>query len=172
MNRRAALAAAIAVSFAAAIAGCRYGIAAPPRLGEDVRVVVLANDARLVRAQAALQAAVARALEDRLGWRVQPTGTARLELMMAEERISATGTDRRDIPARWSISLHGHALLRSRHGTELGEFVGTGYASGLADEAEAIDNAAREAAAQLASWLETAGQRWGKGAPADAPPAP
>ncbi|HYE08320.1 MAG TPA: hypothetical protein VEL07_22590 [Planctomycetota bacterium] len=172
MRRLAPFAAALVALAAVAASGCRYGVAAPPRLGEDVRVVVIANDARLVRAQAALQAAVARALEERLGWRVSPTGTARLELAMAEERIDATGTDRGDVPARWSISLHGHALLRSRHGTELGDFVGTGYASGLADETEAIDNAAREAAIQLTSWLETAGRRWGTGDPAAARPAP
>ena len=149
----------VAALVAAALAGC-YHRATPPRLDETVSVRLAVDDARLVRAQAYLQAEVARALVDRLGWHVSPAGTARLELSMREETISTVGTNARDVPARWSVTLHGHALLTSRRGTDLGDFMGTGYASSLADEPAALQQAARLAAMNVATWLETAGRRW------------
>lgn len=149
MIRASALAAA-----ALLLAGC-YRVAAPPALGETVRVQVTVNDARLVRAQASLQTAVARALEQRLGWRVSPAGSARLELTLAEEAIGSTATDRRDVPARWTIRLQGAAQLRSARGTLNTLYDGTGHASGRMDEAEALDEAAANAALQITTWLET-----------------
>ncbi len=140
--------------------GCSYRLAKPPQLGESVRVVVTANNARLVRSQAYLQAAVARALQNRLGWRVDPLGSARLELVILEEDIGTTGTDSRDLPARWKIVVHGHAALHSRRAPLVGPFTGNGFASGLSEEPEAIQRAANNAAAQIAGWLEAAGKDW------------
>jgi hypothetical protein len=164
------LRAAAALALAAAALGACYRVASPPPLGETVRVTVVINDARLVRAQAALQSEVAHALENRLGWRVSPQGTARLDLTLAQDKLASTGTDGRDIPVRWSITLRGHALLASRRGNALGDFIGTGYASSLADEPPAIHEAAREAAGQIAYWLVSTGEKWDQ--PPAAEPAP
>jgi hypothetical protein len=160
--RPAALLLTAALLAAVALAGCGYRLAAAPALGEPIRVVVVGNDARLVRAQAALQRAVADALQSRLGWQVSPTGSAKLELTLAQERIDSTGTDRRDVPARWSIHLQGHVLIAARAGSAYGSYRGTGYTSGVGDEPEAINAAADDAAAQISIWLEHAVDQWGK----------
>lgn len=161
----AALLVAAALLLAAALAGCGYRLAGAPALGEPIRVVVVTNDARLVRAQAALQRAVAEALQSRLGWQVSPTGSAKLELTIAQEKIDSTGTDRRDVPARWSIRLQGKVLVAARDGTAYGDYHGTGYSSGLGDEPEAINNAADEAAALISAWLEHEVPKWKKPTP-------
>lgn len=148
----------LAAALAAALALCAgcYRLGRPVRLGEPVRVVVTTNDARLVRAQAYLQAEVADALQHRLGWRVSPTGSARLELGLAQEGIDPTAEDRRGIPGRWSITLTGGALLVTARGQTAGVYRGVGHASGVADEPEALRQAARNAAAEIAVWLESA----------------
>lgn len=138
-----------------ALCGC-YRVGAPPDVAESVRVVVVEDDARLVRGQASLQAAVAESLSQRLGWQVDPAGSARLELTMVREDIAETASDRRNIPARWSITLHGTARLRTRDGEIAHAWRGVGHSSGLADEAEALDQAARNGAAEIAAWLQGA----------------
>jgi len=143
------------VAALALLVGC-YRIGRPADLGETVRVVVVTNDARLVRAQAYLQAEVAEALEHRLGWRVDPTGSARLELGLAQEAIAATAEDRRGIPARWSITLSGGVVLIAAGGQVASTYRGVGHASGVADEPEALRQAARIAAGDIAVWLEDA----------------
>jgi len=133
--------------------GC-YRIAPPPAVDEAVRVVVVANDARLVRGQAALQSEVAAALTQRLGWQVEPSGSARLDISLAREDQQETASDRRGIPARWSITLHGTARLRTRDGEIAHVWRGVGHASGLNDEAAALDQAAHNGAAEIAAWLQ------------------
>ena len=96
------------------------------------------------------------ALSQRLGWQVDPAGSARLELTLARENIGETSTDRRGITARWRIALHGVARLRTRDGEIAHAWRGLGYASGLNDEAEALDQAARNGAAEIAAWLQGA----------------
>jgi hypothetical protein len=171
------------------LAGC-YRVARPADLEEEVRVVITSNDARLVRAQAYLQQAVAEALVEKLGWRVSPTGSARLALTLQVERISAVGTTPdRDIPSRWSITLRGQALLTARRGNLYSSYTGAGYANGLTgvpgvagkpgtvsqesyDEAAALHDAAQNAALTIAAWLEGATGAW-PATPAAAPaPAP
>ena len=125
-------------------------------------MVVVTNDARLVRAQASLQAEIAEALEHRLGWRVSPTGSARLELPLAQETIDSTAEDRRGIAARWSIALSGGALLVSARGQTASPYRGVGHASGVEDEPEALRQAARNAAAEISAWLENAVPQLGK----------
>ena len=165
MKIRAAALLTAVLLLAATLAGCGYRLAGVPALGEPIRVVVVSNNARLVRAQAALQRAVADALQSRLGWQVSPTGSAKLELTIDQERIDSTGTDLRDVPARWSIRLHGQVLIAARDGNALSDYHGTGYASGLSDEPEALTAAANEAAAQISVWLENAVPKWKKPAP-------
>jgi len=142
------------------LGGCAYRLARPPVLGEDVRVVVVANDARLVRSQAALQGAVAKLLTDQLGWRVSPVGSARLELTLAEESITHTAIDGRNIPIRWSIRMQGTATLHSRRGPITTSWAATGFVNALSDEPDAINQAAGIAARDIATWLEFAGQAW------------
>ena len=154
-----------ALLVATALASCGYRLAGAPALNEPVRVVVVSNDARLVRAQAALQRAVANALQSRLGWQVSPTGSAKLELTIDQERIDSIATDLRDVPARWSIRLHGKVLIAARDGTAYGDYNGTGYASGTGDEPEAITAAANDAAALISAWLENQVPSWKKPAP-------
>ena len=133
--------------------GC-YRVGPPPAVAESVRVVVVANDARLVRGQASLQSEVAEALTQRLGWQVDPAGSARLDISLAREDQNETAGDRRGIPARWSITLHGIAKLRSRNGEIAHAWRGVGHASGLNDEAAALDQAAHNGAAEIAAWLQ------------------
>ena len=154
--------AAAALLLAALVAGtaCSYRAARIPPLGESVRVVITVNDARLVRAQAELQRAVARAVVSHLGWRVEPTGSAKLELTLGEEHIAPSATAAHDIPTRWQITLHGQMLLTSQRGAVHDSYTGNGYVTSLGDEPEAIRTAAEDAAALIATWLEHQAQRW------------
>lgn len=141
---------------AAAIAGC-YRLAGPPDLGEAVRVEVVGNDGKLVRSQGYLTDAVADALVKRLGWRVSPTGTAKLQLAIREEKIKATAQDTRDVTDAWSVRLDGTALLVARGGSLTGTFTGLGNYTGLhtiQGEPEALQAAAVQAADDLVSWLD------------------
>jgi hypothetical protein len=140
--------------------GCRYRLAGIAPLGEDVRIEVAVNQGRLVRLQGYLQDEVATALEQKLGWRVRATGSARLALVIDEEHIDASGSDARGIATRWTITTSGQALLTSRRGHAQTPWTGTGYTSSLGDEPEALRQAARNAAELIAVWLENEAGRW------------
>jgi hypothetical protein len=142
--------------------GCSYRLAGVKPLGEPIRVVVTVNKGRLVRLQGYLQEEAAAMLENRLGWHVSPTGSAKLELTIDEERIDANGSDSRGIASRWVITTGGNALLSSRRGNALSPWRGTGYSSGLPDEPEALQQAARNAADSLGVWLEAQSEAWPK----------
>jgi hypothetical protein len=135
-------------------AGC-YAVRGPPGIDEPVRVEVVHNLGRLPQAQAYLQSAVGDALVDRLGWRVSPNGSARLELDLLREQIDPAARDSRGITTRWVIRLRGKALLVSQKGNIMESFSGVGYATALTDEDEALQVAAQNAAFTLTSWLET-----------------
>ena len=107
-----------------------------------------------------LQEAVATAIEQRLGWQVGPTGSAKIELRIDEELISSSGRDERGIASRWTIVCRGQTLFTSRHGNTTGTWSGTGHSSGLQDEATALQQAARSAADLIAVWLEDQAERW------------
>ncbi len=137
--------------------GC-YRPQAPATLEQPVRVEITANDARLVRAQGYLQQEVADALTNRLGWKVTPAGSARLQIVIEREDITSSGTDQRNTPNRWTVQLHGQVLINSRRLTAASVWTGSGYASALSsttdDEASAIRNAAQSAALTISTWLE------------------
>lgn len=139
---------------------CSYRLAGVKPLGEPIRVVVSVNEARLVRVQGYLQEAVASAIENKLGWRVSPTGSAKIELTIEQEHIVANGRDSRGIASRWTITCNGNALLTSRRGNATSPWTGTGYSSGLPDEPEALQLAATNAADLLATWLENQAESW------------
>lgn len=147
------------------LSSCSYRMAGIRPLGEPVRVVVSVNEARLVRMQGYLQQEVAAVLESKLGWRVSPSGSAKLELFIEEEVIDASGRNDRGIASRWTIRCSGQALITSRRGNSQSPWSGTGYSSGLPDEAEALQLAARNAAELIGVWLESESDRW----PADQP---
>jgi hypothetical protein len=142
------------------LSSCGYRLAAVPPIGEPVRVVVSVNQGRLVRLQGYLQEAVAEALESRLGWRVSPSGSAKVELHIEEEHITSSGHDERGVPLRWSITAHGAALLTCQHGNAHTPWQATGYSGGLPDEAEALRQTAHQAADLIATWLENEAGRW------------
>lgn len=135
------------------LAGCAWRIEAPVALGETLRLQVVANQGRLPRAGALLQSALAETLPSLTGWRLRPDGQARLDLSIDKDRIRASADDSRGVPVRWTIELHGSALLVSRHGTRTFRFSGTGYASGRDHEAVAVSAAAAAAADSIARWL-------------------
>jgi hypothetical protein len=139
---------------------CGYRLAGVKPLGEPVRVVVSVNEARLVRLQGYLQEEVAAVVEGKLGWRVSPTGSARIELYIDEEQITASGRDSRGIANRWTVACRGQALMTSRRGNVHRPWSGTGYSGGLPDEAEALRQAARNAAELIAVWLENEAETW------------
>lgn len=153
------------LSAAVGLSSCSYRLAGVKPLGEPVRVVVSFNEARLVRLQGYLQEEVALALESKLGWRVSPAGSAKIELFIDEEKIDATGKDSRGIASRWTITCGGQVMLTSKRGNIHTPWRGTGYSSGLPDEATALQQAARNAAELIAAWLENEAERW----PAEAP---
>jgi hypothetical protein len=154
------LAAAGAVALALLLGGCGYRVAAPAPLGEAVRIEIAVDEARLVRAQAYLQTAVAQAIEGKLGWRVSPTGSARLSLTLKRETVQTNGTADRDIPAQWTITLEGDALLTAQRGKLFTGYTGTGYASALASEPDALRAAAQTAAESIAAWLDGEARKW------------
>lgn len=149
------------VLFAAVfVSACSYRLAGIKPLGESVRVVITVNKARLVRLQGYLQEEVANAVESKLGWRVSPSGSAKLELHIDEEKILPSGNDSRGIVSRWTITCGGQILLSSKRGHAHGPWSGTGYTSGLPDEATALQQAAKSAAEQIAVWLENEAEHW------------
>ena len=138
------------------LAGC-YRLASPPDVGETVRIEVVGDHSRVVRAQGYFTDALAQALVDRLGWRVSPTGSAKLLVTLAEEVIDPQARDRRGVTSSWAIRLSGNALLVTRGGSLLGTFTGVGNATGLVaiqGEPEALQAAAKQAADDLVSWLD------------------
>lgn len=139
---------------------CSYRLAGVKPLGEPIRVVISVNHGRLVRLQGYLQEAVAAALENKLGWRVSPSGSAKIELSIDQEQIKATGSDTRGIASRWTITCGGNALLTSKRGNATTPWTGTGYSSGLPDEPEALQLAARNAAELISVWLESQSEAW------------
>ncbi|HEX3134573.1 MAG TPA: hypothetical protein VHX44_13445 [Planctomycetota bacterium] len=148
------------LSALAGLSSCSYRLAGVKPLGEPVRVVVSFNEARLVRLQGYLQEEVAAVLESKLGWRVSPTGSAKIELFIEEEKIDAHGKDTRGIASRWTITCSGQVLLTSKRGNVHAPWRGAGYSSGLADEATALQQAARNAAELIAAWLENQAEGW------------
>ena len=140
-----------------AVSGC-YRLESPPKLGETIRVEFVGNDARLVRSQGYVTDAVAKALVQRLGWQISPTGTAKLQLALREERINDNSQDSRGITNSWSIRIEGTALLVARGGSIMGTFTGLGNSTGLSTsqgESEALQAAATQSADDLVSWLDT-----------------
>jgi hypothetical protein len=133
---------------------CNYRIAGVAPLGESVRVIITSNSANVVRVQTYLQSEVAAALENKLGWHVSSTGSAKLELTIDQETIDAIGNDTRGIATRWNITVNGNALLTSKHGNALSRWTGTGYSAGLNDEASALQSAANNAGLTISTWLE------------------
>jgi hypothetical protein len=150
----------LALLSALLLTSCSYRMAGVKPLGEPIRVEITTNKSRLVRVQGYLQEAVAAAIENRLGWRVSPAGSAKIELFIDEEVIDARGTDSRGIATRWTITCRGKALFTSRHGNATTPWTGTGYSAGLNDEADALENAALNAASLLATWLENQAEQW------------
>ena len=142
------------------LTSCSYRLAGVAPLGEPLRVIISINQGRLVRVQGYLQDEVASAIQNRLGWEVSPTGTAKIELHIEEEIISSTGRDPRGIASRWTISCRGQSLLTSRRGNATGTWTGTGYSGGLEDEAAALQQAAQQAADLIAVWLEDQAKHW------------
>ena len=152
--------AALSLFAALILSACSYRLAGIKPLGEPVRVVISVNQGRLVRLQGYLQEEVANAVESKLGWRVSPTGSAKLELHIDEEKITPSGNDARGIVSRWTITCGGQILLNSKRGHLHGPWTGTGYSSGLPDEATALQQAAKNAAEHIAVWLENEAEHW------------
>jgi hypothetical protein len=142
------------IACACVLSSCSYRLGGVAPLGEPVRVVITSNAANVVRVQSYLQQEVAAALENKLGWRVSPTGSAKLEITIDQESINAIGNDARGIANRWNITVTGNALLTSKRGNTLTRWTGTGYSAGLNDEAAALQLAANNAGLNLSTWLE------------------
>jgi hypothetical protein len=138
-----------------AVTGC-YRPTDPPQLGEGIALTIQANQGRLARSQAYVQAEVPKALQRQLGWRINPAGaTARLELALEEEIIDVTANDSRTVPVQWMVRLRGTALLVSKRATLVGRFTGAGYYTSDLDEPEALRTAAQEAGKDLVAWIES-----------------
>jgi hypothetical protein len=149
------------------LCGCSYTLSQPVKLTESVRVEIAIDDARLVRAQAYLQASVATALQSQLGWKVSPTGSARIALTLKQEAIQTVATTPLDVPASWSVTISGSALFDSHYGHSLTTYQGTGYTTpgngfetALSSEPAALQAASDAAATWLVAWLEAESKKW------------
>ncbi|MFW5699203.1 MAG: hypothetical protein ACOCZK_04685 [Planctomycetota bacterium] len=136
------------------LTGC-YRPAAPPPLDGGLRIQIVTNHGKLVRAQSMLQREVARSCRRRLGWRTAPNGINRLALTLAGEDIEASAHDALDIPSRWSLVLQGSwELHRPGHPPMRGRFSGTGSASNRGQELRALEDAAETVADLIATTIE------------------
>lgn len=136
------------------LAACAYRLAPPTAIGEAIRVQVVADEGRFPRLGAYLQEEVADRLAVQTGWRVRPDGSARLDLSIDGDRISANADDSIGVPTRWRVTVRCTALLVTRLGTRTHDCTGTGYASSREQEPAALRAAAVDAANALASWLQ------------------
>lgn len=139
-------------------AGCTWRITPPTELDQALSIKVVADQGRIPRAAAYLQAAAAQAIAQQTGWTIHHDGPARLELSIDNDRFSVAADDQRSIPTRWNYRITITALLVTRHGTQVTTCTGTGSASSRATEADAVRDAARDAGDLLARWL--AGISW------------
>ena len=137
-----------------AAAGCAYRLQSPVAIDEPIRIQVVTDQGRYPRAGIYLQEEVSDQLAVQTGWKVRPDGSARLDLSLEADRISASGDDNRGMPTRWRIVLHGTALLVTRRGTRTHQFTGNGYASTREQEPAALRAAATDAATAIAAWLQ------------------
>lgn len=142
------------LALALALLGGCYRFEGPPLLDEPVQVVINGNAARLVQVQPLLHQAIASRLERRLGWRVSPTGSARLQIAILPEEIDVTARDPRDLPLQWAVQINGTVLLTSASQNLLGGFTGAGYLTSTVDEPEALRQACEAAADGIITWLE------------------
>ncbi len=133
---------------------CSYRMAGVRPLGEPIRITITKNATSAVRAQAYLQKEIGDAIENKLGWEVSPSGSARLQITIDKEDIFASGNDTRGIATRWNINLHGQVLITSRYGNAVSNWSATAYSSGLNNEAAALESAAIIAGEQISTWLE------------------
>lgn len=139
---------------ALALQGCAYHARSPTQLDETLRLQVVADQGRFPRAGPLLQEEASDRIAVQTGWRIRPDGSARLDLSLEADRISASGDDNRGVPTRWRIVLRGTALLVTRHGTRTTTFSGSGYASSIEQEPAALRAAAGDASDHLALWLQ------------------
>ena len=133
----------------------------PAPLGETVAMSVVGNQGQQPRTQVYVMTEMNRMMNERLGWRTSPTGTARLELAIKEERYQAQANDVRDIPVSWSVRIRIEAMLTTRQGTRLGAGEGTGNVTAVRNEPEALREAAIAAAKDLEGWLENSAREIG-----------
>ena len=138
------------------LAGC-YRLASPPQINETVRIEVVSNQGRMVRSQAYLVEALTNAMVRELGWRVTPTGSAVLQISIAEEINGISAEDTRGVPSQWRARLRGQALLTWRGGSVAMDWTGEGTNQNLGDEPEALAQAAKNAAASLVAWIDAKG---------------
>lgn len=153
MIRRCAASALASAITVLVLCGC-YRIAAPQTAGATVRIDIVSTDTALIRSQLELQRALGIALAQRLGWQVAPNGAARLQVSIAEEKVTNTAGDRDGIAARWRITLNGAFVFEHGEQRRTATWTGIGHASGLNDEPEALRKAAEDAAAVIAYQLE------------------
>jgi hypothetical protein len=137
-----------------AVTGC-YRPAPPGDLGEPVRLVVVANQGRLPRAQGLLVQEIGQALVTRLGWQVSPTGSATLSISIHEEGYNATWRDLNDVPQAQRVRLRGTVLVHSRAGTWVAPCSGEALVTSIGGEPEALREAARICATDITEWLAT-----------------
>lgn len=146
-----------------ALAGCGYRLSAPHPLGEPLSISVAGSQARLVRTQALLHEEVGRSIRRRLGWAINPTAEARLNLLVERESIDAAARDVDGVAINWTITIRASAVLSTTHHGTLsspGTFIGVGNSSGRNNEAQALRNASKNLSSQVADWLEHLSSQW------------
>lgn len=127
----------------------------PPPLPEGLAIVIGHSAAQLPQAQALLHAELSRVLARHLGWSCGPGGGNQLQLELGSERIETVASGSFGIPLRQRIGLHGRWRLDLVDGRSLdGTWRGEGHAADRSGELRALQEAAEQAAWDLALQFE------------------
>lgn len=141
--------------------GCAYRPVAAPQLDEAVAIRIASQAGMLPSSQLHLQAALARSLRDRLGWRIHPSGRAALSLKIGREHLEVTRTGVLGTPESWNLSLTGSwTLTTSQHRAISGPIDGSTAIDDRPGEDQALAAAADTIARSITDAIEHAAESW------------
>jgi hypothetical protein len=153
------------------LTGC-YRAVSPVDPGEVVRVEVVVEDTRLVREQLYLLNEISREIQQGLGWRVGPQGSAVLRVVITGDRVRPSSTGSIGVTTRWQIGVLTEAVFTSAVSGRINTTItGNANASRLSEEDDALERVAEDIANGVRAWLDGASQDWPQDAPAASEPA-
>lgn len=138
-----------------------YRAVSPGDPGETVRVEVVVEDSRLVREQLYLLSEISREIQEGLGWKVAPHGSAVLRVVIRGDRVRPSSTGDIGVTTRWDLSVQVEALFTSAvSGPIATKIEGDANASRLGEQSSALETVAEDIANGVRAWLEQQSQDW------------